>query len=194
MRQLAGPAVLFLASAYFVAVHVLGGTVYITLIALRGFWFALAVVFTAFGIWGSILYLVLLQLDAFDQVRGLISQLTGEKKPRFFARIQLKIFDLVAWIRRKGNGKEFARQLERKVEEAHAGREIISPGWIMIVFMVLSPLFAVPLIRLSFPRERWAAGLMWVWIGTLVEVVTWFLPLYGGASIVVRFLISLFGS
>ncbi|MEX0587320.1 MAG: hypothetical protein WD159_01000, partial [Patescibacteria group bacterium] len=48
-------------------------------------------------------------------------------------------------------------------------------------------------VRLSFPRERWVAGLLWVWIGTAAEVATWFLPLYGGASLVIRFVVSLFG-
>lgn len=194
MNRLLSLAAVVWASAYFVLVHVFGGPIYVTLIALRGFWFALAGVSAAFGVWGSVFYLILIRLEAFDQVRSFIAQLRGKKKPGFFARVQLKILDLASRIiRRKGNGKELVARLEKKMEEAHAGREVISPGWIMIVFVILSPLFAVPLIRLSFPREHWTRGIAWVWIGMLMEVATWFVPLYGGVSIVIRFLVSAFG-
>ncbi|MEX0587332.1 MAG: hypothetical protein WD159_01075, partial [Patescibacteria group bacterium] len=147
MRRFMGTAALICAATYVVAIYFFGGAIYVTLIALRGFWFTLAVVFTAFGLWGSLFYLILLQLDAFDEVRGYIAQLTGKKKPGLIARIQLKILDIFARIRRKENGKAFAARLEQKVEDAHAGRTMISPGWILIIFVALNPLFAVPVVR-----------------------------------------------
>ncbi len=119
-----------------------------------------------YGLWGSLFYLVLIQTTAFEQVKETLNKLLENRKSRLFV-----------WIREKLFEKEIVT---------------ISPMLIVFIFIVGSPLSGVPIIRLAYPKEKFWKGLVIVWIGSIAEVATWFLPVYGGGlSLIKAFLASI---
>lgn len=124
-----------------------------------GIWKASLVDFFLYLIWSTIFYVILLQTDSFENVRERVNLLLKKKNWKLFI-----------WLRRKLRSRSIK----------------ISPWWIAVVFIVESPLTGVPMIRLMFPQKKWIAGMMWVIFGCALEVVSWYLPLYGGLFLLLK--------
>lgn len=165
MVRVAAP---FWAALYVVIFKMGGATIFIALEVLWGVWAAVALMVCLYGIWGTLFYIILLQSDSFEHLKGFLDRFLEKKKSKVFV-----------WIRK------------RFVEETEIS--VTSPLLIMLVFIAESPLTGVPLIRFDYPKEKFWLAIFWIWVGSLVEVATWFLPVYGGGISVVRGFLSWLG-
>ena len=156
-------------AALYIGIFKLGGvTIFVSLEVLWGVWPAALIMACLYGLWGTIFYLVLLQSDSFEHLKGFLDRFLEKKNGKVFV-----------WLRKK-----FVAETEKSVT---------SPLLIMLVFIAESPLTGVPLIRFDYPKEKFWTGIFWVWMGAVLEVVTWFLPIYGGGFTAVKGLLSWFG-
>ncbi|MDP2637242.1 MAG: hypothetical protein Q8P03_01365 [bacterium] len=57
---------------------------------------------------------------------------------------------------------------------------LISPGMVLLNFALLGVLSSILLVRLSYSKRLALQGLLLIWVGCAVEVLTWFLPVYSG--------------
>ena len=149
---------------YLVILRGISGFIFVPLVAYLGIWKGALVAVLIYGVWGTVLYLLLLQTDSFEKLPENVNHFLENKN-----------WKVVVWLRKK--------IANRKIK--------ITPWWIVLVFIFESPLTGVPLIRLTYPRERWLIGLSWIWFGALLEVVTWFLPVYGGGMTLIKFILAL---
>ncbi len=97
----------------------------------------------------------------FDRARERLAHLQPQKEYR-----------LLTWIKSKISRYEDLIQ--------------VSPLWTLVTFIVGGVLTGVLVIRFVYSRKYWGKALLLVWIGCAVEVLTWFLPLYGGLFSLVR--------
>ncbi|KKW25094.1 MAG: hypothetical protein VE99_C0003G0019 [candidate division Kazan bacterium GW2011_GWC1_52_13] len=113
-------------------------------------------VFLAYGIWSTVFYLLILRGTVFDRARARLASLVPKKENRFFS-----------WVKRTFLKKE----------------QVLLPPWVILVnFAILGVLSSVLLVRLSYPKSQALKGLGLIWVGCAVEVLTWFLPVYGGLA------------
>lgn len=147
----------FWISFYIVAFRMFSGVLFLSLIVYFGAWMAALVLVVIYGLWGTIFYLVLLETDSIETVREKISILLDKKPGK-----------MKNWLKSKFFMPGVPVQL--------------SPLLIVLTFIIESPLLGAFVIRLGYPKQYRLKGLLWVWIGALAEVVTWFLPIYVGGS------------
>ncbi len=114
-----------------------------------------------YWVWGVIFYLILLESDSFEHFKATLERLLEDKKGKMFVWLKKTFFH---------NGEQPS----------------ISPALIMAVFVIESPLTGVPLVRFAFARDRIWIGIFWITAGSVLEVLTWFLPIYGGGLAVIK--------
>jgi len=143
--------------------------IFVPIVVAKGIWFATAIAFLVYVVWGTVFYLLIMQGSVFEQAREKLIRLTPKKENR-----------LLTWIKEK-----FTERKERA---------LISPLWVMITFIVMGVLTGVLVVRISYPRQYLVKALLLIWAGCAVEVLTWFLPVYGGGLVLVKSVIAaLFG-
>jgi len=151
------------AGLYFVIFYLFGGPIFLACQLYWGLWVAISILTVLFGIWGTIFYLILLQSNLFEHFR--------DTAGNFLKNRHGKVFD---WIRQK----YFAKN----------DHSPLSPFLIMLIFIVLNPLVGVPLIRYSLHKNDLWKGIFWILAGSILKVVTWYLPIYGvGFSMILSF-------
>lgn len=151
----------FWAATYFVIFYLFGVPIFLFFEFNFGVWLAALVLTLMLGVWGVIFYIILLQTDSFEHFRVSVGNLLKKQHGKVFETIRKKYFD----------------------ENDHSS---ISPVIIMLAFLFENPLLGVPLIRYSFPRNAFLKGFFWVWIGAIIKVSTWYLPIYGGGISIFR--------
>jgi hypothetical protein len=149
------------AALYLVIFRGLGAIIFITLIMSLGVWQATLVLIFLYGVWSMIFYLILLQTEAFEHFRDFAGRFLKDKRGKIFIWMKLKLFP------------------EGKMPS-------VPPYLILFVFAVESPLTGVPIVRYAYPKDKFLIGLFWIWLGSIVEVTTWYLPIYGGGLSVIR--------
>ena len=154
----------FWVAMYIILLRGVSGLIFVPLVLYLGIWGAALVAILIYGIWGTIFYLLLLQAKSFDKVNEYIIRLLEKKDWKIFV-----------WLRKKLENRNGLQ---------------ISSGWIALVFVIESPLTGLPLIRMKYPRKIWWLGIIWVWIGALIEVTTWFVPLYGGGMEIFKMIVA----
>lgn len=163
MVKVAAP---FWAALYLVIFKGFGAIIFVSLSVVWGVWLSALTLILLYGVWGTVFYLFLLQTNSFEHFRNTAGQFLEKKQGKFFKWLHDKIVD-------HGKGAD------------------ISPLFIIFVFVVESPLTGVPLIRFAYPKEKFLFGIFWIWVGAVAEVVTWFLPIYGGGFSLVKALFVL---
>lgn len=158
----------FWAAMYLIIFRGFGAVMFVSISLTWGVWASTLVLISMYGLWSSLFYLILVQTSAFEQVKDMLNKLLERRKSRFFIIIREKLFD-----------KEVVT---------------ISPALIVFIFIVGSPLSGVPAIRLAYPKEMIWKGFGMVWLGAVVEVATWFLPIYGGGLTLLRAIFTWMGS
>lgn len=111
-------------------------------------------IFLAYAVWGTIFYLLILRKTVFDRARKRLAGLVPKSENRF-----------LSWIKRT-----LLRQ----------DPILISPWIILLNFAFFGVLGSIILVRLSYPRKLFFQGMVLVWVGCAVEVLTWFFPIYFG--------------
>lgn len=143
------------AAIYLVVFRGFAAPIFVSTTLLWGVWYATLFLSLLYAVWGVIFYLILLQTDSFENFKVTVEKFLEKRKGKVFE-----------WLRK--NFFEGKSHLE------------VSPIICMAMIVAESPLTGVPLIRFAYPKEKMWQGLMWVVIGSLIEVVTWYLPIYGG--------------
>lgn len=161
-------AVPFWAALYFVIFRGFAAVIIVSLSALMGVWLAGLTLMLLYFVWGLIFYIVLLQSDSIDGFKDLADKFLEKRKGKFFV-----------WFR-----KNFIEGKERLS---------VSPIVCMLVFIAESPLTGVPLIRLSYPKNKFWKGVSWILIGSALEVLTWYLPIYGGGFSLIKWIATWLG-
>ncbi len=163
IKKLAAPV---WAALYLIIFRGFGAVMFVSISISWGVWAATLILICLYGLWGTLFYLVLIQTISFEQVKETLNKLLEKRKNRLFI-----------WIREKFFEKEIVT---------------VSPMLIIFIFIAGSPLSGVPVIRLAYPKEKFWKGLVLVWLGSIAEVATWFLPVYGGGiSLIKAFLVWL---
>jgi len=135
--------------------------VFVPLVAIRGIWWSALAAFLVYGVWGTVFYLLILRGRVFDRARERLAHLRPQKEYR-----------VLNWIKSKLSRYEDLLQ--------------VSPLWTLVTFVVGGVLTGVLVIRFAYSRKYWGRALLLVWVGCAVEVLTWFLPLYGGVFSLIR--------
>jgi len=138
---------------------------YLPLISVWGIWLTALVIFLVLGIWSTGLYLILITEEGFEKVGAHLARLK-EKQEK----------GIMAWIRARFPRKD--------------DRPILSPIWIMATFVVLDVLVGTLAVRLSYPKERYRNAIILIWLGCAVEIVTWFVPYYGGIYTIFKVIVA----
>lgn len=146
---------------YFIGFRGFWAFVFVPLVATKGIWWSATLAFLIYGLWGTGLYLLILRGRIFDRARERLAKLQPQKEYRLVTWIKSKISQYGDLIR-------------------------ISPLWILLSFIPGGLITGVLVIRFVYSRRYWFPGLLLVWGGALVEVLTWFLPLYGGLFTLIR--------
>src|SRR3972149_6498361 len=155
---------------YFIGFRTVWALVFVPIVIARGIWFATLIAFLVYVVWGTVFYFLILQGSVFDKVRDKLTHLAPKKENR-----------LVAWLKERLSGKE--------------DRILISPWWVFATFVVMGVLTGVLVIRVSYPRKYFGKALLLIVAGCVFEVLTWFLPIYGGGVVLVQKLLAfVFGS
>jgi len=136
------------------------GIFLLPLIESRGIWLISLGVFLVYSIWSTVFYLLILRGKVFGRVRSRLASLVPGKENRFFS-----------WVKRT-----FLKQ-----EQA-----LLPPWLILLNFAVFGIGSSVLLVRLSYPKRQMFKGIVLIWIGCAVEVLTWFLPVFGGGYIAIK--------
>jgi len=154
---------------YFLGFRTVWVLIFVPLVIARGIWLATFVAFLVYVVWGTVFYFLILQGSVFDKVREKLTHLAPKRENR-----------IITWLKRKFSGKE--------------DRILVSPWWVFATFVVMGVLTGVLVIRISYPRKYLGKALLLIWVGCVFEVLTWFLPIYGGGLVLAQKLIAaLFG-
>ena len=157
----------FWAAFYLIAFRAMGGLIFSPIIFWLGIWKGSLVVFLLSGVWATVFYVLLLQSDSFEH--------TMEIANSFFAKHPGKV---TKWIRTKF---------------FQGDRLPIAWPWFIVVFVGESPLTGTLLGRLYFHKNEWKQGLFWIWIGSFMDILIGFTPVYGTGVAVVHALFSWLG-
>ncbi len=149
---------------YFIVIYVFGAPLFIYFILLFGLWNAVLLHISLFVLWSFVFYLILLQSNSFERLRDIVRN--------FLKNRHGKLFD---WL-----GKKYFTENTTSY---------VSPAIIILVFLIQSPLIWVPLIRYSFPKNVYWKGLLWIVLGSVIKITTWYLPVYGLGFSIIRSLV-----
>ena len=146
---------------YFIGFRGFWAFVFVPFIAAKGIWWPTLVAFLVYGVWGSVFYLLILRGRVFDQARERLAHLQPKKEYR-----------ILTWI--KGRLARYEDLIQ------------VSSFLTLAAFVVGGVLTGVLVVRFAYSRKYWGKALLLVWAGCAVEVLTWFLPLYGGMFSLVK--------
>jgi len=139
--------------------------IYLPLISVWGIWLTALAIFLMLGVWSTGFYLILTTQRGFEKVGDHLARLQKKQEK-----------GILAWIRAKLPRKE--------------GRPVFSPIQLMAIFAVLDVLVGTLAVRLSYPRENARRALLLIWLGCAVEIVTWFIPYYGGIYALLKVVVA----
>ena len=146
------------------------------LTAIWGLWLTNLAILVAYLIWATVFYLLILRPTAFSWVRARLAKLLpsgpARKENRFLAWIGRLLKRVFGWLDRVFSRSE--------------GEVLVHPILILLYFAASGVLSSVVLVRLAYPKKLFLKGLALIWVGCVVEVVTWPLPLLGGGFAVVE--------
>jgi len=150
---------------YFIGFRGFWVFVFVPLVAVKGIWWSTLIAFLVYGVWGTVFYLLILRGRVFDRAREKLAHLQPQKEYR-----------ILTWIKSRLSRYEDLIQ--------------VSPLWTLAMFVVGGVLTGVLVIRVVYSQKYWRKALILVWAGCAVEVLTWFLPLYGGLFSLVRVVLA----
>jgi hypothetical protein len=154
-------AVPVLAALYIFIFRGFGAAIFVSLALYLGVWQAALALSLLYIIWGVVFYLILIQSEAFEHFKDSAKNFLSKKNGKFYIWLRKRVF-------------------------ADGNQTTISPLLIMLVFAVESPLTGVPLIRYVYPKNKVFIGIFWIILGSIIEVVTWYYPIYGGGLSIIQ--------
>lgn len=171
-------------SIYLIGFRTVGPLIFIPLVIGKGIWWATFIVFLVYAVWGTVFYLLI--LFGGEGVTQKVQEIIG----RWSQRKDSKILSWV-WVRKTLGWIQGALAWFQKIiplVQEKLGRT--APLGVLATFIVMGVLEGVLLIWVSYPRKFLGKALLLVWVGCAVEVLTWFLPVYGGLLALVRALLA----
>lgn len=146
---------------YLIIFRGFAAAIFISLSVLWGVWWAALSLLALYIIWSLLFYYVLLQSEAFEHFKDYARDFLVKKRGKVFIWIRKKFFN-------------------------ESDRSSISPFLILLVFAIESPLTGVPLVRYAYPKNKYLIGIFWILLGSVIEVATWYFPIYGGGLSIIR--------
>lgn len=126
--------------------------------------------FLALGIWSSIFYLLLCREGFLDRVRDHLARLKEKQERGILVRIR----------------KRFSKHLSEG--------PLLSPLWILIIFIYPGPFWGVLMTRLAYPVGKRGRVLRLIWSGSAATAFFWMVVILGPLMPLLRGLIRiLFG-
>ncbi len=142
------------AALYLVIYKPLGASIYVGLLVLYGIWLGSFIMILLYWVWGVVFYLILLQSNLFDRFMIGLEHILEKRKGKLFVWLKTKLFN----------------------DEDEA---TISSLLILTMFIAESPFTGVPLVRLAYGEDKMKMAILLITIGSILEVITWFVPVYG---------------
>ncbi len=142
------------AGLYLLVYKPFGASIYVALLVMYGLWLGTAIMIFLYWIWGIFFYLILLQSNLFDRFMVGLEHVLEKRKGKLFVWLKTKLFN-------------------------DEDETTISPLLVLTMFVAESPFTGVPLVRLAYGADKKWTAILWITVGSILEVVTWFLPVYG---------------
>lgn len=169
---------------YLIGFRTVGPLIFIPLVIGKGIWWATLIAFLVYSVWGTVFYLLILSGGdwATERMQERIAQLSQRKESKILSWLWVR--KTLGWIQ---GAIAWLQKILPRVREK-LGR--IAPLGVLATFIVMGVLEGVLLIWISYPRKFLGKALLLIWVGCAVEVLTWFLPVYGGLLTLVRALLA----
>jgi len=135
----------------------------IPLVALLGSTMAALAGAAVVGVWGSVFYFLLRRESVLTVAKTRLAEFRNAR-------------GVLGWIQAK---------IPNIRDET-----LLSPFWILVVFILFGAWLGVLLLRLTYPDSHPLRALFWVWLGVVANTVVMVIVIYGPPAILARELIT----